>query len=150
MSEINEIIKIADIHQKRIQMAVDGLQYYLPFTADKITTLAEREILLTELLVARFGKLQDLLGNKIINTFLMLQEEYSDNLTMLDKINKLERLGIVENAQDWKQMRSIRNHVAHEYPDNPELTAGYLNEIVRLTPKLLTILENLKIKLIAR
>lgn len=147
MSEISEIIKIADIHQNRIQMAINGLQHYLPFTANKITTLAERELLLTELLVARFGKLQDLLGNKIINTFLVLQEEYSDNLTMLDKINKLERLGIIENAQDWKQMRSIRNHAAHEYPDNPELTAGYLNEIVKLTPKLLTILENLKIKL---
>ena len=74
MSEISEIIKIADIHQHRIQMAINGLQHYLPFTANKITTLAERELLLTELLVARFGKLQDLLGNKIINIFLMLHE----------------------------------------------------------------------------
>ena len=39
--------------------------------------------------------LQDLLGNKIINEFLNLIDENALNLSMLDKIHKLERLEIV-------------------------------------------------------
>jgi hypothetical protein len=144
MNKLNEMIKIADIHADRIQMALNELQYYFPFDALKVNTFNREQLLLTDLLVHRFGKLQDLLGNKIIDEFLIFNEESVDNLTMLDKIHRLERLEIIENAELWKKMREARNHAAHEYPDNPALVAEYLNEIVRLSSNLLTILDNIK------
>ena len=144
MTEFHEILKIADIHAARIKMALNKLNPSLPFDASKITSLTEKELLLTDLLVYRFGKLQDLLGNKIINEFLKIIDEYADNLTMLDKVNKLERLEIIKNVELWKEMRKIRNHVANEYPEHPELTAEYLNTIIRLSPNLLQILDNIK------
>lgn len=64
----------------------------------------------------------------------------------LDKINKLERLGIIENVELWKEMRDARNHIAHEYPDHPELTALYLNKVFDLAPKLLKFFDTIKNK----
>lgn len=147
MKELNEIIKIADIHADRIKISLTRLSSFLPFNADKIKSITEDQLLLTDLLVHRFGKLQDLLGNKIIDGFLESIDEYSQELSMLDKIHKLERLEIIEDAEIWKEMRRIRNHVTHEYPDHPDFTADDLNKIATFAPILLQILDRIKEKL---
>lgn len=141
-----EIIKIADIHAARIQMALNDLKEILPFDQNKISTIEKQNLLLIELLVSRFGQLQDLLGTKLIDIFLQEQAENIDGLSMLDKIHKLERLEIIEDAEIWKEMRQARNHAVHEYPDHPELTADYLNQLVALTPQLLEILNRIKVR----
>jgi hypothetical protein len=147
MNKLSEMIKIADIHAKRIKMAITALEPSFPFTKYKIEALEENKLLLTDLLVHRFGKLQDLLGNKIIDGFLESIDEYSQNLSMLDKIHKLEQLEIIEDAELWKEMRKIRNHITHEYPEHPEFTAADLNKMINLSPYLLRILENIKVKM---
>lgn len=148
MSEIDEMLKIADIHANRINMALNKLSATLPFTAEKVQSFTEQELLWTDLLVNRFAKLQDFLGIKLINYFLTYVGEFIDGLTMIDKINVLERLHIIKDAKTWQHMRTVGNHVSHEYPDNPELKATYLNDLVRLSPELLQILINIKNKLL--
>jgi len=147
MTELNEIVKIADIHADRIKMALIKLNKFLPLNKEKIIAISEEMLLLTDFLVHRFGKLQDLLGAKIIDQFLMRLDEYAENLSMIDKINKLERLEIIEHADLWKEMRLARNHAAHEYPGHPELTVEYLDAVIKLAPKLIDILNKIKIKL---
>ena len=39
---------------------------------------------------------------------------------MRDRLNRLERLGYL-NTEDWLAWREVRNRLAHEYPDKPEL-----------------------------
>lgn len=147
MSELREIVKIADIHVERIEMALRELSSLLPFDKEKVVSISTQNLLLTELLVNRFGKLQDVLGKKIVNEFLVTNGEFVDDLTMLDKINLLERLGVIESADLWMEMREARNHAAHEYPDHPEMTAQYLNKIVLFAPKLIGILAEIKRRL---
>ncbi|WPY01084.1 RPE1 domain containing protein [Candidatus Trichorickettsia mobilis] len=48
------------------------------------------------------------------------------------------------NAYDWQSMTEIRNHLTHEYPDQPEITAKYLNIMHTLTPALVQCLEKIK------
>lgn len=148
MTALKEIIKIADIHADRIKMALNKLDCFLPLNQEKIIAISDEQLLLTDFLVHRFGKLQDLLGSKIIDQFLIQCDEYAENLSMIDKINKLERLEIIENANLWKEMRLARNHAAHEYPGQPELTVEYLTSVIRLAPKLIDILNKIKAKLI--
>ena len=147
MKELKEMLKTADIHADRINMALAKLNKMLPFTKEKIIAINDEELLLTDFLVHRFGKLQDLLGAKIINQFLIELDEYAENLSMLDKIHKIERLGIIEYSNLWKEMRLARNHAAHEYPGHPELTVEYLHEVIKLAPKLIEILNNIKNRL---
>lgn len=144
MNKFHEMVKIGDIHADKIELALAELKPIFPLDKHKIIKFSIQELLLIELLGSRFAKLQDLLGKKIINEFLLLAGELIDDLTMLDKINKLERLNIIESAELWKEMREARNHISHEYPDAPELTAQYLNQIFVLAPSLLMFFRDLK------
>lgn len=148
MNKLHEMLKIADIHANKIQFALNELKGIFPINENKIETLNRDELLLTELLVHRFGKLQDLIGAKIIRAFFEESEkeaeEMVDKLTMTDKLNQLERLEIINSVEIWKDMRDIRNYLTHEYPEEPGKTADNLNALYTLAPKLLEILENIK------
>lgn len=144
MNALHEIINIADIHADRIKMALDELRLIFPLDQSKVVNLNQQELLLIELLASRFAKLQDFLGRKMINEVLGLTGDLIESSTMLDKINQLERMEIIESTELWKDMREARNHISHEYPDKPELTAKYLNQIFDLAPKLLDFFCELK------
>ena len=147
-NKLHEIFKIANIHVDRIKLALQHIGNLFPVSASMIVNMGENDIVWIELFISRFGKLQDLIGTKLINIFLEENQENIEQLTMLDKINKLERFGIIENIELWKEIRAIRNHIAHDYPNAPELTAKYLNQLFNLTPKLLDILDKIKNKMI--
>lgn len=141
---ISEIVKVVEIHEARIREALVHINKYLPFTTAMVTDMPEEHMLWIELLVSRFGKLQDLLGAKLFNDVLEKNAENSHGMSMLDKLNSLEKMHIIAKADVWIEMRNARNHVAHEYPNSPELTVKYLNQILNLTPELLTISDNIK------
>lgn len=147
MNKFNALIKIADIHVERIQESLTKLAEIYPLDQDVILSLSKENFLYIELLNGRFARLQDFIGNQVINIFLLSKLENVDQLTMIDKLNMLERLGVIENLDLWKEMREARNHVSHEYPDNPELSAAYINKIYELSPKLINILNNIKARM---
>lgn len=142
--KLNEFLKIADIHVDRINFALRKLNKTFPLQENEIVDIDENDIPLFELLVSRFAKLQDFIGRKIIDKYLQTQGEYSEKHTMLDKLNLLEKFGIIESVQEWQKMREVRNHLTDEYPDHPELTAKYLNQLYDLTPKFILIFERIK------
>ena len=143
MNKTSELVKIAEIHVTRIQDSIYLLKNTFPVNAEKVKNFTSQELFATEMLSSRFSKLQDIIGRKLIDLFLISQEEFAENLTMLDKINKLERLEII-TADLWKKMREIRNHVAHEYPDHPEISAYYLNQLFEVAPSLIELLNKIK------
>jgi hypothetical protein len=49
---------------------------------------------------------------------------------MIDKLNRLEKLGYLESVDQWNQLRIIRNHFAHDYPSDYALKAAYLNDAI--------------------
>ena len=144
MNQINEMIKIATIHVEKIQLALKNIEDSFPINGSKITDLSEKEMLFIELLINRFAKLQDYLGRTLINEFLKKTKDYEDQMTMIDKINKIEKLGIIESSELWDDMRKARNHIAHEYPDYPELSAMYLNQIFTMAPALIGVFEKIR------
>lgn len=139
----SEIIKVAQIHEKRILFALKNLEHLIPFTSDKINSLSEHDFLVVDFMANRFAKLQDFVGSKVINIFLDSIQESYQSLTMLDKLNKLEKFQIIEDKDIWQEMRELRNHLAHEYPDQPELCAQFLNQTYHLSYELLKILKKL-------
>ena len=63
---------------------------------------------------------------------------------MIDKLNRLEKLGYLESVDQWNQLRIVRNHFAHDYPSDDALKAAYLNDAVRAVPTLETLLEKIR------
>lgn len=75
---------------------------------------------LTDQILFRFMKLQDAMGERLIPaTFHHLLEPFED-WPMRDRLDRLEKLGYVD-VEQWLRWRDVRNRLAHEYPDAPEL-----------------------------
>jgi hypothetical protein len=147
MNKLNEIIKISDIHAEKIRLAQNRLQGIFPIDVEKFNNLKEEEFLFIELLVNRFSKLQDFIGTKLIDSFFEIKAEIVSNMTMIDKINRLERLGVIKHTSLWVQMIEVRNHLVHEYPNHPEITIRYINQVFELSSELLHMLDSIKINL---
>ncbi len=138
---LQSIIEVAQIHAKRLKYAMKKLNSYFPISPETILTLSEDELPLFELYTSRFSKLQDLMGNALYPKLLASTGEPVDEMTFIDRLNRLEKLGVIDDAENWMKMRQIRNHLSHEYPDQPELTAEYLNDAFDFGVTLLPYLE---------
>ena len=67
-------------------------------------------------------KIQDKMGRKLFHLVLQhWREDESDNMTMLDILNRLEKLDIIESVEMWDKLREIRNAITHEYPEEIDI-----------------------------
>ena len=93
---------LADSH-KRVQLIFEKSKIKL--------TVEEKES--CEALVARFTRILDFLFQRVFRTLdkIELQEEG----TALDRLNRMEKRGIISSANLWQELRELRNEIAHEY-----------------------------------
>ena len=93
-----------------------------------------------EALTSRFARTSDILTQKVFKSlFALLQENVK---TIIDSANILEKLGIVENADDILNIRELRNQIAHEYVE-ADLNALFI-DVLRYVPAIETVINNLK------
>ena len=75
---------------------------------------------LLDQILYRFMELQDAVGERLVPaTLAWLAEPYADR-PMRDRLDRLERLGYLD-AMTWLEWRDVRNRLAHEVRDQPEL-----------------------------
>jgi hypothetical protein len=67
--------------------------------------------------VSRYGRLQDTLGDKLLPA--MLRGSLEKTGSKLDNLLRAEKLGWIESAQTWIEMRELRNRLIHEYIETP-------------------------------
>ena len=114
-----------------------------PLSAATLADLDDDAVQDIDQFVLRFGKLQDVMGERLVPATLdALQEPYEDR-PMLDKLNRLEKLGLLESTEAWEKLRALRNHFAHEHPDEPSLRAAYLNQGFDAAASIETILQRI-------
>ncbi len=91
---------------------------------------------LLDQILYRFMKLQDAVGERLLPATLeVLLEPYEDR-PMRDRLDRLERLGYLDALQ-WLDWRGVRNRLAHEYPDAPELRWAALQDALAAARALL-------------
>jgi len=98
------------------------------------------------MMTTRFGKLQDIIGSKIFPLILNLLEE--DAVAFIDKLNKLEKLGYIEDANWWIELREIRNKIAHYYPDDHDLICSHISVATIKAAGLIEFWQKLKTKIV--
>ena len=62
---------------------------------------------------AKFSRLQDTLGDKLLPLFLKLSAEPTG--TAIENLNRAEKLGLIMDTQQWLGARQLRNFLIHEY-----------------------------------
>ena len=118
-----------EIHAEVLKQGLIDLQKYLPLS---IKVEIEKDTLrILDQIAYRFAKLQDSMGEKVLPLILVLaQEPIAVNATFVEKLNRLERIGAIPSADEWKKLRIARNAIAHEYPDDPELRISAINRFM--------------------
>ena len=91
---------------------------------------------LFDLLLYRYMRMQDALGGRLLPTLLEAGGELPVESAYIDKLNQLERLGIVGSTARWMELRALRNRMAHDYPDSA-VRLGILREALASVAELL-------------
>ncbi|MEI7841277.1 MAG: hypothetical protein WCJ11_12335, partial [Methylococcaceae bacterium] len=129
---IIEILKICERHADRLNWAMTELQPHFPLSATSLGDLTDLEIAVLDQFSTRFGKLQDAMGAKLFPAILELTKEQGELKAFIDKLNRLEKIGAIQSADDWLLLREVRNAFSHDYPDDLELQASVLNQAYQL------------------
>jgi len=93
-----------------------------------------------EALTSRFARTSDILTQKLLKTlFMLLQENIK---TIIDAANFLEKLELIDDADDLLNIREIRNQIAHEYVESDINDLFF--DVLRYVPQLRKIISNVK------
>jgi hypothetical protein len=134
-------LEICRRHADRLSWALHTLEVQFPLSAEKLQNLSDRDHAVIDQFVLRYSKLQDAMGARLFPALLDLLQEPGDLEAFIDRLNRLERLGVIESADDWQQFREMRNQFAHDYPNDPALQASLLNKGFTLAHELISSLE---------
>lgn len=116
-------------HLQRINEAHSDMSAFMPLTATHYENLSKDEVQAIDQYLFRFSKLQDSMGEKLFRLVVARFEENTDKLSFLDIIKKTEKYLEMDIANEWLDLRNIRNHLAHEYEDDAIGMANSINLI---------------------
>ncbi len=119
-------------------LLTDGRLFAQPFDVERVMGLAhdptESEKL--DAFVARFGRLQDTTGDKLLPALLRFVGQTPG--PVIDNLNLAEKWGWLPSAQTWLDMRQMRNKMVHEYIRDPAVLSDALNTAHEQVPMLAT------------
>ncbi len=101
--------------------------------------LSNKELESFEALTGRFARLSDIIIQKVFRYFDVLELE--DTGTVRDRINRAEKKGLIETAEEFIQIRLLRNEIAHEYKSDS--INAIFESVLELTPTLLKSVEKI-------
>lgn len=94
-----------------------------------------------ETFVARFGRLQDILGDKLLPR--LLKALGGNPSSLADNLDLAEKLGWMESVSDWLGVRALRNQMIHEYLEDLHILKIALEKAHAFVPKLIQVANNL-------
>lgn len=118
--------------------------FTVPFTPERVAALEGNPDLSerVDAFVSRFGRLQDTLGAKLLPLLLTALGETIS--AMIDNLDRGERLGLIPSAQQWMEVRRLRNQMIHEYVEDPIVLASALEAAHQYVPVLLGVTSGLR------
>jgi hypothetical protein len=124
----------------------DARLFALPLPEVK-QALAANDPLVTERVdafVARFGRLQDNLADKLLPALLTYLAE--PTRAVLENLAFAEKLGWIASVNDWLLARKLRNQLIHDYEDDATSLVDALYEAHLLVPMLVQMANKLQNK----
>lgn len=128
--KIKRYLNECDKHLQRVEEAYGDICPVLPLSVEKYKNLSKDEVQDIDQYLFRFAKLQDTLGDKLFRLILKEYEPTDEILPFIDMLNKLEKLGFIDSAKEWINLRKIRNEISHQYDDEPEEMSQAINNIL--------------------
>ena len=113
--------------ESELLLQTDQRLFETPMTVEKVEALQEQPDTSERLeaFVARFSRLQDTLGDKLIPTLIIALGEPVG--AAMENLDRAEQLGLVLSADSWLTMRRLRNQMVHEYIEDSAVLCDALN-----------------------
>lgn len=128
--ELKELKKARDVLQYSYEKCVRiGLK----------TDFNYEELESFEALTSRFARLSDIIIQKILRFFDTIDLEEAG--TVRDRINRAEKKGIIDSADDLIQIRILRNEISHQYES--ETISNIFEQVMKLSLVLLKSVDNI-------
>ena len=131
-------------HADRLAWAMTSLRPKFPLTIEGMGKLDDTELAVLDQFSTRFAKLQDAMGAQLFPAVLELTKEQGNLAAFLDKLNRLEKIGVIPSADHWLLLREMRNEFSHDYPDDPAIQSAMLNKAYNLASDLLAVLDRIE------
>jgi len=141
---IQRVFAECEKHMLRIRTASADMVSMMPLTEHAYSNLNDEQVRVVDQFLFRFSKLQDVVGEKLFKTLLLLLDEPVENLPFLDILNRLEKLELIESAQTWRELRYDRNDLAHNYEDDPVEAANLINNLYNKREVLFGFVDRIK------
>jgi len=108
--------------------------------ADDLEHLNPQDRRLLDQFAYRYTRLQDDMGARLFPAVLRALGEEIAAMPVLDRLNRLEQLGWLPAAEEWIDLRHIRNEFTHDYPETTGERFSRLQLATQAARRLLEIL----------
>ena len=142
---LQENIEVADRMWHHLERSYRKIAADLPLQGEQIRNLSDDQIDRLDLYLGRFGKLQDFIVSKLFRSVALASlEDTSQDVSLLDTLRRMEKYGIVQNLNDWLEIRMLRNSLTHEYLTDDAAIAENINAAYSAYATLRDTLERIK------
>lgn len=133
---LNEQLELARKATAVLQHSYDRVKKISPLPAQ----LSSDELIDLDAMTSRFARLSDILLQKVFRAIDAI--ELVDDGSLIDRMNRAEKRGVIDSAALWREIRQLRNQIAHEYvlADQREL----FERTIHFTPDLLRAMEQVQ------
>jgi hypothetical protein len=101
-------------HRQALDEALDDLSKRSVEGID-LEHLGKEDRRLLDQFAYRYTRLQDDMGARLMPAALLVLGEEVAAMPVLDRLNRLEQIGWLPSADEWAELRRIRNEFDHDY-----------------------------------
>lgn len=124
--------------EARYLQETDARLFVEALNAEALKRIAEDPLLAERLdaFVSRFGRLQDTVGDKFLPAVLDAMAEPKG--VAIENLDRAEKLGWLDSADVWLEIRKLRNQMVHEYIEDLTILSSALKAGHQFVPALVT------------
>ena len=111
--QVGELLAQAVAELSEARRHLDFSQQQVSGLPDTLAGATEPQLESVEAFTSRFARAVDLLVNKVLRSLDRL--ELKPPGTLLDTVNRAEQRGFIARASDLREMKDVRNMIAHDY-----------------------------------
>lgn len=124
--------------------AMQALSERFPLDNHFFINMTNENIDILDRFIFRFTKTVDSMGRRLFPEILNVLGEREEDMFFRDILNRLERIGILTNAEDWNTYRERRNSLTHEYPETDMGKVAMLVDAYEKSFDLIQLFERIK------
>jgi hypothetical protein len=123
--------------QRKLSKALDRFEssyHRLPPMKSTVESYTDEELGSYDEFMSRFARLTDIFLSQYIRARLQI-EDPAFRGSLLDSLNLAEKLGMIDSAKAWYEIRELRNRQAHEYEEEEliKLFKQTIDEVPRIS-----------------